>query len=147
MASKTCEMDAIPTKLLKLLLGDLIKVITDIVNLSLESGTFHSNWKTAIVRMLFKKSGLDLVPSKYRPVSNLTFISKVVEKCMLQQFSEHLNKYNLLSNYQSAYKKNYSCETVLTKLFDNLLCAMEKQQVTVVVAIDIFAAFDTVDIA
>ena len=49
MASKTCEMDVIPTKLLKLLLGDLIKVITDIVDLSLESGLFHSDWKTAIV--------------------------------------------------------------------------------------------------
>ena len=145
MASKTCEMDVIPTKLLKLLLGDLIKVITDIVNLSLESGFFHSDWKTAIVRPLLKKSGLDLVPSNYRPVSNLTFISKVVEKCMLQQFSEHLNKYNLLPNYQSAYRKNYSCETALIKLFDDLLWAMEKQQVTAVVAIDLSAAFDTID--
>ena len=64
---------------------------------------------------------------------------------MLQQFSEHLNKYNLLPNYQSAYRKNYSCETALIKLFDDLSWAMEKQQVTAIVAIDLSAAFDTVD--
>jgi len=92
---------------------------------------------------MIKKLGLDLTYSNYRPVSNLNFLSKVLEKAALLQFFEHTN--HLLPEYQSAYRANHSCETALVKLMDDLLWAMECQKVTALMAVDLSAAFDTVD--
>ena len=64
---------------------------------------------------------------------------------MLHQFIQHCDDGNLLPDYQSAYRKNYSCETALVGIFEDILWAMERQRVTAVVAIDLSAAFDTVD--
>ena len=96
-----------------------------IINLSLIEGLFVEEWKIAIIHPLFKKLGLDLVSNNYRPVSNLSFLSKVVKKCVLKQFTKHCDENGLLPTYQSAYRKNYSCETALVKLFDDLLWSME----------------------
>ena len=106
---------------------------------------FAESWKTSIVKPLLKKVGLDLIFKNYRPVSNLKFLAKLVEKCMLLQVSEHCSLNSLLPLYQSAYRKYYSCETSLLKLADNLLNQMENQRVSVLVVMDLSAAFHTVD--
>ena len=62
MSSKSCELDAIPTTLLKQILPDVIKVISKIVNISLTTGAFSQSWKTAVIHPLLKKVGLDLIP-------------------------------------------------------------------------------------
>ena len=121
------------------------KTITAIVNISLQEGIFADKWKVAIVRPLLKKAGLDLVAANYRPVSNLPFLSKVNEKCMLKHFNRHCEMNNFLPEYQSAYRQHYSCETALVKMADDILWSMEHQRITAVVAIDLIAAFDTVD--
>ena len=79
MQSKLCELDCLPTHILKDHIDSFIPILTKIVNLSLESGVFSEDWKTAILRPLLKKSGLDQIDSNYRHVSNLSFISKLVE--------------------------------------------------------------------
>ena len=81
MQSKLCELDCLPTHILKDHIDSFIPILTRIVNLSLESGVFCSLkiGKPAILRPLLKKRGLDLIDSNYRPVSNLSFISKLVE--------------------------------------------------------------------
>ena len=145
LSKKTCELDCMPTKLLKEILDTILPVITQIINSSLEQGTFAACWKTAIIRPLFKKAGLDLIANNYRPVSNLPFLSKVLEKAALIQLMEHCNKNDLIPDYQSAYRAHYSCETALVKLMNDLLWAMEQQEVTALMAIDLSAAFDTVD--
>ena len=115
MASKPCELDAIPTTTLKQVLDTVIVPITRIVNASLENGIFASKWRTAIVHPIFKKAGLDLMLSNFRSVSNLSFISKVVEKVVLTQFNKHCSPHRLIPDYQSAYRENSSWETVLEK--------------------------------
>ena len=145
MATKSCEIDSLPTKFIKDGLHDILPVITKIVNVSLKNGSFANAWKTATVRPLLKKPDLDLVPKNYRPVSNLSFISKVVEKAMLQQFNAHCEANLLMPDYQSAYRTNYSCETAITRLVNDILWAMENQNVAALSAIDLSAAFDTVD--
>ena len=82
--------------------------------------------------------------SNYRPVSNLQFISKVVKKCTLNQLTNHCNKHNLLLEYQSAYRKHYSCETSLLKLVNDTLWAMEDKHITAVTVVDLSVAFNTV---
>ena len=81
MKNKSCELDAISTNLLKELLPTCIGTITHIVNTSLTKGIFANNWKTAIVHPLLK-NGFNLLMNNYRPVSNLCFLSKLVEHCL-----------------------------------------------------------------
>ena len=92
-----------------------------------------------------KKVGMELTNTSYRPVSNLPFLSKVVEKSVLLRFNRPCNEHNLMPSYQSAYRANFSCETALVKLTDDLLWAMEHQEVTPLVTIDLSPTFDTVD--
>ena len=116
-----------------------------LINLSLLEGVFAESWKMAIIHPLIKKLGLELVYSNYRPVSNLLFLSKVVEKYMLKQFNTRCDNNNLLPDYQLAYRQNYSTETSIIKLCNDVLWAMENQQLTAFIAINIPAAFNTVD--
>ena len=145
MPTKLCELDTIPTKLLKKVLKHCMPTLTKIINLSLNTGEFHDGWKSAIVRPLIKSLSKGTIKTNYRPVSNLSFISKIVEKCTLEQFTWHCNKYDLLPSYHSAYRKFHGCETSLVKLVNDLLWAMENKQVTSVVILDLTAAFDTID--
>ena len=106
---------------------------------------FAENGKTAVVRPLLKKLGLALIFPNYRPVSNLTFISKVIEWCMLLQISQHCKDYKLQPDYQSTYREHYSCETAILKVSNDILWGMEGQSITSLVALDLSAAFDTVN--
>ena len=78
-------------------------------------------WKVAIIRPLLKKLGLTLIHSNYRPVSNLSFLSKVVERGVLDQFRSHCVNHRLIPDYQCAYHANYSCETTLLKIVNDIL--------------------------
>ena len=69
----------------------LLPVITKIINLSLESGSFASNWKCALVNPLLKKTGLDLVFKNYRPVSNVQYVSKLTERAVLNHLHSQMN--------------------------------------------------------
>ena len=145
MPSKTCRLDIIPTDKLKEILDSILPSLCHIVNLSLNTSQFCNRWKEAIVKPLIKKKGVSLEKSNYRPVSNLSFMSKIVEKVTLEQFTGHCDKNRLIPDYQSAYRKNHSCETSLVKLVNDILWSMEARKVTAVVILDLSAAFDTVD--
>ena len=145
MPTKMCELVPIPLDLLKKALPSLLTIITNIVNTSLRDGVFATSWKTALVKPILKKLGLDIIKSNYRLVSNLTFISKVVEKCVLLRFNSHCDIHHLMPDYQSAYHSGYSCETALLKLTNNVLWNMEHKMITPPMAIDLSATFDTVD--
>ena len=144
--STTCELDVIPTPKLKLYIDHLLPPITHIINTSLSSGIFPAAWKKALVKPLIKKKGLPTILKNYRPVSNLSFLSKVLEKAALEQIVEHVENNGFLPDYQSAYRKNRGVETTLIKMYDDLLHASDNKLVSIVVMIDLSAAFDTVDI-
>ena len=118
MPSKSCELDYMGTDKIKEVLHTYIPSITKIVNLSLEKGAFSNQWKMAIVKPLIKAKKKGTAYTNYRPVSNLSFISKVVETTnrKLQQLTQHCNNHNLLPDFQSAYRKHHGCETSLLKL-------------------------------
>ena len=142
--TKSCMLDPIPTALLKLCIDELLHPITDIVNSSLQEGIFPENWKTAIVMPLLKKTGLDLIFKNYRPVSNLSFVSKVTERAGLSQYVDHLKSINMYTSKNSAYKEQHSTETLLVKVHSDIINNMDNRQVTLLVMLDLSAAFDTV---
>ena len=106
---------------------------------------FATSWKVTTVKPLFKKLSSDPIVKNYLPVNNLTFMSKLIERCMLKQLNRHNEPYQLMPSYQSAYQQHHSCKTSLLKLTNDILWSMEDQNITAVLALDLSAAFDTVD--
>ena len=145
LKAKTCKLDPIPTNIFKNLLPKLIPFMTKIINLSLTQGEFCRVWKTAVVWLLLKKIGLQLICANFWPVSNVSFTSKIVEGCMLLQLTDHCRAFDLQPDYRSAYREDYSCETAVLSISNGILWVMERQSITSLVTLDLSAAFDTVD--
>ena len=98
-----------------------------LISLSLASGQFSTQWKVAQVKPLLKKPGIVTEFSHLRPVSNLKYISKLVESAATQQILNHLNCISLLPPNQSAYRQFHSTETTPLGLRSDLLMAMDNQ--------------------
>lgn len=144
--TKSCSLDPIPTNLLKQCLPSLLPVITAIINSSLATGNVPSDFKLAKVTPLIKKPSLDpSLLSNYRPVSNLPFISKVLEKVVSIRLTGYLTENGLQEPMQSAYRKQHSTETALMRVQHDILGALSGQNACLMVLLDLSAAFDTVD--
>jgi hypothetical protein len=142
---KSCQLDPFPTSLLRTT-SSLHPVIAIIVNRSLTTGVFPDSFKRAIVRPLLKKPSLDREQLKhYRPVSNLAFVSKVIEKAVAQQLTDHLRVNTLMEPKQSAYRSGHSTETALLSIQNDVLQALGEREAVLLVLLDLSAAFDTID--
>ena len=114
--------------------------------LSPTTGKFPFSQKSAIITPLLKKASLDPEAlTNYRPVSNITFVSKLLERILAKQLHDHLSQHQLYEKHQSAYRKRHSTETALTRVQNHVLRAMDDSKATVLVLLDLSAAFDTVD--
>ncbi|CAB4034060.1 Hypothetical predicted protein [Paramuricea clavata] len=102
--------------------------------------------KEAMLKPKLKKSNLEFEEySNFRPISNLKFLSKIIEKAVATQLMEHLVNNNLEEPLQSAYKRFHSTETALLKVQNDILIAIDNQKCVVLLLLDMSAAFDTVD--
>jgi len=147
-ASKSCTLDPLPTSLLKdpVVLQAAIPTITTIINQSIQSGWVPTILKEAQVRPLLKKTGLEANDYKnYRPVSNIPFIGKILEKAVSKQLIQHMNRYNLQDDLQSAYRVGCSTETALIKIKSDMDQILDQGDDILLVLLDLSAAFDTID--
>ena len=143
---KECEEDPIPLKLLLQCMDEVEPIIMFIVNDSLTSGIFPTILKNALVRPVIKDENGEVNNYKnYRPISNLPFISKVIEKCVQKQLEKHLSDFNLHAEHQSGYRANHSCETATLTIYNDLLCLSDVKNKVVLLLLDLSAAFDTVN--
>ena len=144
--NKSCDLDPLPTVLLKACLDTLLKPITDIINTSLCSGLFPDDFKHAHVNPLLNKTSLpkdDL--NSYRPVSNLSFISKILEKVVASRLRSRISS-NYLSNVsQSTSKEFHSTETALLKVHNDVTLNINKGKVTALTLLDMSGTFDNTD--
>ena len=139
--TKSCELDPLPTWLLKDCIDELVTIITAIVNASLEEGYVPDCLKNAIVRPVLKKAGLDQeVFSSYRPVSNLSYVSKILEKVVSTRLDKHLTDNNLMDHMQSAYQMYHSTETALLKVQSDIMSALDNGSIVVLLMLDLTAA-------
>ena len=81
----------------------------------------------------------------YRPVANLSFISKIIEKAIATQIHDHLINNNIVDNFQIAYKAGHSCETALLRVYNDIVTTIGRGNGAMLVLLDLSAAFDTID--
>ena len=145
-AKKSWKLGPMPTSLVVGCLDVLLPVMSRIVNLSLSGGHFCDEWKEALVTPILKKPGLDQTQlNNLRPDSNLHFISKLTERAVFDQVHSHMSRFALYPTLQSAYRKGYNTETALLKVQNDSLMNINWKHVTLLVLLDLSAAFDTVD--
>lgn len=124
-----CHLDPIPSSLVKKSSTALLPILTKIINMSLQSATVPSMMKHSIVIPRLKKSCFppkDL--TSYRPISHLSFITKLTETVAAAQIKEHLNENELLPKVQSAYRQHHCVESALLKVQNDVLLALDHQK-------------------
>ena len=143
---KTAFNDVLPRALMKKVFDKLLPYICDLINLSLRTGDMDGIKESTIVPLL-KKSGLDPeILKNYRPVSDIVLISKLIETVVLYRLNNHALAHNLQCDSQHGYKKFHSPETLLIKVVNDVLVAFDRNTGTILLLLDLSAAFDTVDI-
>ena len=142
---KTCVLDPLPTCLLMECLPGILPTVTQIINLSISSSCFPPSLKDAIVTPLLKKSSLDPDEFKnFRPVSNLPYISKLIERVIASRLNKYMSHNNLYEVYQSAYRKMHSTETALVRVQNDVLRSLDDKKCVLLLLLDLSSAFDTV---
>ena len=101
--------------------------------------------KSAIINPLLKKLNLALLQKNYQPVSNLKYLSKLIERVIAQKLNEHLTRNDIFEPMQSAYRKAHSTETALVRIQNDILRTTDNKEVTILLLVDLSAAFDTVN--
>jgi len=120
--------------------------LTSICNASFRESVFPADLKAAVVRPPLKKPTLNADDVNFfRPISNLSFLSKVVERVAANQLKAHCESEHLLPSRQSAYRAHRSTETAIIAVHDEIIRAIDDGSVCALTLLDLSAAFDTVD--
>ncbi len=142
----TCPLDPIPSHLLQAISPALLPALTHIINTSLLTGIFPTAFKQARVTPLLKKPTLNTsLLENYRPVSLLPFIAKTLERVVFNQVSLFLSQNNKLDAKQSGFRSGHSTETALLSVTEALRIAKADSKSSVLILLDLSAAFDTVN--
>ena len=137
--------DPLPRHLMKKHINIMLPYLVVLVNLSLSTASCEGIKESHITPIL-KALSLDCEEFKnLRPVSILSFVSKLTERVVDCRINTHLAENSLHNPSQFGYKKHHSCETMLLKLVDDVLVGIDKKFGVVVLMVDLSAAFDTVD--
>ena len=117
-------------------------IVLDLINLSLITCKFLSAFKSSFIILTLKNTSSSLF--NYRPVSNLSFLFKIFEKVIYEQLNSYLNNFFLLPSSQSEFRVGHSTETVLLKLYNDIILFSDSNM-SIFPCLDFSYAFDTVD--
>jgi hypothetical protein len=145
-ARQSSAADPIPVSALKQIAVQIAPFLTKLFNRSLITGHFPHIYKSAFINPLIKKAGMDVSDCRsYRPISNLSVVSKLLERLVARQLINYLRSNDLLPSYQSACRPFHSTETAVLRVLSDILKAVDSGDVAALVLLDLSAAFDTVD--
>lgn len=117
-----------------------------LVNCSLRAGIFPYCMEIAAIRPLLKKNNRD--PSSlnnYRPISNLTLLSKIIEKIVYQQLNRYLTDNNIYDKFQFGFSTSHSTETAFLKVVNDMRINSDNKETSVLILLDLSSEFNTVD--
>ena len=139
-----CELDPMWSSLVKEYAVILVPIITQIMNKYIDESTESENLQNAILKPFLKKQGLALTFGNYHPVSNLSYILKLLEKVVSTQLTDLAEILGNMEPYQSTDHSGYSTETTVLQIKTNILCAFDNKEITCLVLLDLSAVFDTI---
>jgi len=146
LPNKSCVLDVLPTPQLKCVADLIAPFLCDLFNRSLSTSTVPAAFKSAYITPMLKKPGLDSADARsYRPISNLSVVSKLLERLVHRRMFDLLHLRELLPRLQSAYRRHHSTETAVLKVLADILLAVDAGDLSVLALLDLSAAFDTVD--
>ena len=123
----------------------LVELIRTIINSSFDQPISPQILKLTMIIPCIKKASLNPNElSNYRPIANLSFLSKILEKATSMHLEDYLSRNNLYPLMQSG-RQFHSTETALIKLFDDVGCALDDGHSAILILLDLFSAFDMVD--
>ena len=146
LPDKSSAADPIPVSALKQLSTTVAPFFAELFNRTLLRGHVPACFKSAFITPRLKKTGLNVADaSSYRPISNLSVASKLLERLVCRRLFGYLQSADLLPTCQSAYCPNHSTETATLRVMSDILEFVDQGDVAVLVLLDLSAAFDTVD--
>ena len=138
---KVVQSNDIPTKLIKSLSGFFSDYIYINLNKCIKDREYVEDFKTADVCPLYKKDGRK-EKSNYRPVSILSNVSKVYERCLYDQIYDFFE--NKFSKYQCGFCKGFNNQNALLSMVEKMLLALDKKEVCGAILTDLSKAFDCI---
>jgi len=142
--NKATGVDNLPAQMLKDCADSIAKPLQHIVNLSLQTGTVPTEWKTAKIVPIYKSGNMSKVEN-YRPISVLPVLSKVLEKAVHNQLSTYLEQNELLNKFQFGYRSKRSTDIATTLFVDEIRENGDKGKLTGALFLDLSKAFDTIN--
>ncbi len=135
----------IPFKLYIDNLSVLLPILLNLINECLRTKVIPNDWKSALITPLYKGKGSRKECSNYRGISVLPPVTKIFEIVLSNQLNNFFINNNLINNHQHGFRKNFSCETALHELFNELNLSRDKKKTVMLLFIDFRKAFDTVN--
>jgi len=146
LPDKFSAADPVPTSVLKQVIDVIAPFVVELFNRSLSEGHFPAVFKEAFITPVVKKPGLDVTDtSSYRPISNLSVLSKLLERLVVRQLMSYLTAADLLPRLQSGFRSGHSTETAVLRVLADILQAVDRGDSAALILLDLSAAFDTVD--
>ena len=128
-AAKSCELDPLPTSLLKTHIDFLCPVLARIINASLSSSVVPPPMKHAVVIPILKKRCSDVnILTNYRPISNIAFVAKLTERFVAQQLQHFMDVNGIYGVYQSSYRPQHSAESALLRIHNDVAQSIDSRR-------------------
>jgi len=125
-------------------ISNVLVPLTEIINCSMLYGIVPNQLKEAKVVPVFKKGDKDSLIN-YRPISVLPYFAKYLEKVMYDRLSSYIHGANILQQSQYGFRQNHSTYMALLDMEDKITKAIDNNEYSVGIFIDLAKAFDTVD--
>lgn len=136
--------DGLSYRMLEYCYPHIIPYVSHIINFCIEKSVFPSEWRKALVTPI-PKVKVPKHKGDLRPISVLCVLSKLLEKILKDQINEFINKFSLIPVVQSAFRPRHSCETALLHVVDDIVSALDKNHVTILILLDYSKAFDSIN--
>ncbi|KAF7236044.1 putative RNA-directed DNA polymerase from transposon BS [Varanus komodoensis] len=142
----TCLLDSCPSWLINNAKHGIGIWILEVVNTSLREGRVPAPLKEAVVRLVLKKASLDPdMATNYRPVANIPFLGKLLERVVVGQLQALLDETDYLDPFQFGFRPGYGTESALVSLYDDLCREKDRGSASLLVLLDLSAVFDTIN--
>ena len=147
LSSTYCENDPFPISDVRVAKNfvEIQKLYYDIVCMSLQQAIFPRSEKIAYIKPSYKGKGDKEDLNSYRPISNLSFLSKVIEKVVHEQTWKYVKQHRIIPEEQSAYRENHSTETTVCAIINDMTETITNGKCGILIMLDLSAAFDTVN--